>query len=50
VRTLAELEREAIERALTVCGGDKSRAAQELGISRAKIYQRLKDWREQDAG
>jgi flagellar biosynthetic protein FliO len=50
VRTLAELEREAIERALTVCGGDKSRAAQELGISRAKIYQRLKEWREQDAG
>jgi DNA-binding NtrC family response regulator len=46
VRTLAELEREAIERALELSGGDKTLAAQRLGISRAKIYQRLKDWRE----
>jgi DNA-binding NtrC family response regulator len=44
VRTLAELEREAIERALRETGGDKRRAAELLGISRAKIYQRLKEW------
>ncbi|MCP3914047.1 MAG: protein kinase [bacterium] len=46
--TLAELERQAIEGALERAGGDKRRAAEELGISRAKIYQRLKEWRELD--
>ena len=46
-RTLAELERAAIERALDEAGGDKNEAARRLGISRAKIYQRLKEWREQ---
>jgi DNA-binding NtrC family response regulator len=44
--TLSELERMAIEQALAATGGDKSRAAEMLGISRAKVYQRLKDWRE----
>jgi len=48
-RTLADLERAAIERALENCAGDKNAAARLLGISRAKIYQRLKEWREQDA-
>jgi two-component system response regulator HydG len=43
--TLAELERVAIERALELSGGDKNEAARRLGISRAKIYQRLKEWR-----
>ncbi len=46
VRPLAELEREAIERALEQTGNDKGQAAKLLGISRAKIYQRLKEWRE----
>jgi transcriptional regulator with GAF, ATPase, and Fis domain len=45
--TLAELERAAIQRALEETGGDKNEAARRLGISRAKIYQRLKEWREQ---
>jgi len=45
VRPLEELEREAITAALERTGGDKRRAAELLGISRAKIYQRLKDWR-----
>ena len=45
IRTLADVEREAIERTLELTGGDKRRAAEMLGISRAKIYQRLKEWR-----
>jgi two-component system response regulator FlrC len=46
--TLAELERLAIECALELAQGDKSRAA-DLGISRAKVYQRLKEWRSASA-
>ncbi len=41
---ISELERRAIRHALERCNGDKRRAAELLGISRAKIYQRLKDW------
>jgi serine/threonine-protein kinase PknK len=44
VKPLAQLEREAIEAALAKAGGDKREAARMLGISRAKVYQRLKDW------
>lgn len=44
IRTLADLEREAIEGAVSACAGDKSLAAERLGISRAKIYQRWKEW------
>ncbi|MCY2961725.1 MAG: sigma 54-interacting transcriptional regulator [Planctomycetota bacterium] len=47
--TLAELERMAIERALEAAGGDKGRAAEMLGISRAKVYQRIQAWREEKA-
>jgi len=42
---LAEVERQAIVRAIEHAGGDKRRAAELLGISRAKVYQRLKDWK-----
>ena len=45
-RTLAELERQAILQAIEYAGGDKRRAAELLGISRAKVYQRLKEWGE----
>jgi len=44
VRTLEELEKEAILHALEAADGDKRKAAELLGISRAKVYQRLKDW------
>ena len=44
VLTLEELERQAILRAIEVAGGDKLKAAEMLGISRAKVYQRLKEW------
>ncbi|MBL8859951.1 MAG: sigma 54-interacting transcriptional regulator [Planctomycetes bacterium] len=50
VRPLAELERDAILQAIEEAGGDKGRAAEMLGISRAKIYQRIKDWREAEVG
>lgn len=44
VRPIEDLEREAILNALQATGNDKRRAAQLLGISRAKVYQRLKVW------
>jgi transcriptional regulator with GAF, ATPase, and Fis domain/tRNA A-37 threonylcarbamoyl transferase component Bud32/tetratricopeptide (TPR) repeat protein len=43
---ISELEKRAIHSALEKTGGDKRKAAEMLGISRAKIYQRLKDWEE----
>jgi len=48
ITTLEETERHAIERAIRRCNGDKDKAAALLNISRAKIYQRLKLWRETD--
>ena len=47
---ILELERRAIRNALSKTGGDKRRAAEMLGISRAKIYQRLKEWRDEESG
>jgi len=43
-RTLADLERDAILDAIARSDGDKGEAAKQLGISRSKIYQRLKEW------
>ena len=40
-RTLEELEREAIARCLARHGGNLSRAAEELGLSRPALYRRL---------
>ena len=40
-------EQRAILRALERTGGDKKHAAELLGISRAKIYQRLRDWNQE---
>ena len=42
--TLASREREQILAALERCGGNKSKAADELGISRRTIHRKLKDW------
>jgi DNA-binding NtrC family response regulator/pSer/pThr/pTyr-binding forkhead associated (FHA) protein len=43
IRTLAELEREAIAAALAATEGNKARAAALLGIDRTTLYRKLKD-------
>jgi len=42
--TLADSEREQIISALERCHGNKSKAADELGISRRTIHRKLKEW------
>jgi DNA-binding NtrC family response regulator len=44
VRPLADVEKLAIVHALKVCGGNKTRAAQALGISRQTLRTKLKDY------
>jgi len=44
VRPLAEVEHMAIEHALSVCGRNKTRAAQLLGISRQTLRTKLKEF------
>jgi DNA-binding NtrC family response regulator len=44
VKPLKELERQAINDALLVCNGNKSKAAKKLGISRKTFYKRLKEF------
>jgi DNA-binding NtrC family response regulator len=41
-RTLAQVEREQIERALRHHGGNRTRAARELGISRATLINKIR--------
>jgi two-component system response regulator PilR (NtrC family) len=42
--TLADAERSLIVRALEVCGRDRNRAAQALGLSPRTLYRRLKEY------
>jgi len=40
------VERDAIEGAVSLCGGDVRKAAVFLGVSPATIYRKQKTWRE----
>ncbi len=44
IRTLAEVERKAIERALHLCGGNIPRAAARLGLSPSTLYRKKAAW------
>jgi two-component system response regulator HydG len=44
VVTLAELERRYVQRVLTLFSGNKSRAAQVLGIDRRTLYRKAEKW------
>ena len=46
VRPLAEVEREYIKSALRAVGGNRSQAAQNLGIGEATLYRKIKQFRE----
>jgi two-component system, repressor protein LuxO len=41
---LAEVEREAVERAIRLCGGNLSLAAQKLGINVSTIHRKRRVW------
>jgi DNA-binding NtrC family response regulator len=43
IKSLKDLEQQAINEALLLCSGNKSAAAKRLGISRKTFYKRLKD-------
>jgi transcriptional regulator of acetoin/glycerol metabolism len=42
---LADIEQETIDGAIALCGGDITQASKRLGITRATIYRKLKEWR-----
>ncbi len=44
-KSLADAEREAIEKALAACSNNKSKAARALGISRATLYEKMARFR-----
>jgi two-component system response regulator AtoC len=41
---LAEVERRAIRRALVACGGNRTKTAQRLGISRRQLFDKLREY------
>ncbi len=44
IRPLAEIEREAIERAIALCGGNIAKAAAHLGVSPSTLYRKRAAW------
>ena len=47
--TLAQREKDAILRALSECGGNKTAAAEKLGISRRTLHRKLNEWAKEKA-
>ena len=43
--TMAEVERAAVERAVSLCGGNIPKAAHFLGLSPATVYRKRANWR-----
>ena len=41
---LAEVERRAIQRALAACGGNRTRTAERLGISRRQLFDKIREY------
>jgi two-component system response regulator AtoC len=41
---LAEVERDAIRRALVACGGNRTRTAERLGISRRQLFDKIREY------
>jgi two-component system, NtrC family, response regulator AtoC len=41
---LAEVERRAIERALAACGGNRTKTAERLGISRRQLFDKIREY------
>jgi two-component system response regulator AtoC len=41
---LAEVERRAIHRALLACGGNRTRTAERLGISRRQLFDKIREY------
>lgn len=48
IRPMPEVEREVIERAIDLCGGNIPTAAHYLRISAATIYRKRNNWKEED--
>lgn len=46
IRPLAEVERDAIERAIRLCGGNIPKAAHFLGVSASTLYRKKQSWEE----
>jgi two-component system repressor protein LuxO len=44
IRPLAEIEREAVERAVEICEGNIPKAAAHLGISPSTLYRKRAAW------
>jgi two-component system response regulator AtoC len=41
---LAEVERQAIQRALSACGGSRTKTAERLGISRRQLFDKIREY------
>ena len=49
IRPLKEVERETIESAIRICGGNITEAARQLGLNPATIHRKQKSWEEEDS-